>query len=112
MVMTEAGYLHPAQPPEAIREAAPRCNGLNAEILKRAGSPSEIAALASPVTGAGVFAARKEALFLRARALGAADTDEWARHAWDSGGDPVALRSEASLFARIRLPVFTALGIA
>ena len=112
MVMTEAGYVHPAQPPDSVRKAAPRCNALNTEILRRAGSPDEIAALASPVTGAGVFAARKEMLFLRARARGAADTDEWARHAWDSGGDPASLRAEAGLFARLRLPVFTALGIA
>jgi hypothetical protein len=114
LVLTEAGYLHPAQSPDLATEAAPRCEGLNAEILRRTGSPEDITALASPVTGAGVVAARKEMVFLRARSLGHADPDDWARYAWDTlgEGDPVALRSEAAAFARIRLPVFKALGIA
>jgi SAM-dependent methyltransferase len=114
MVLTEAGYLHPAQGRSSANDAAPRCDALNAEILRRAGSPDEITALASPVTGAGVVVARKEMIFLRARSLGHADPDDWARCAWDMlrEGDPVALRSEADAFARIRLPVFKALGIA
>lgn len=114
LVLTEAGYLHPTQSRDRALEAIPRCNALNEEILRRAGTANEIAALASPVTGAGVFAARKEMMFLRARAIGHERPDEWARFAWDTLGesDPVALRSEAGAFSRIRQPVFKALGIA
>jgi SAM-dependent methyltransferase len=114
LVLTEAGYLHPTQSRDRTREAVPRCDMLNAEILKRAGAPNEITALASPVTGAGVFAARKELMFLRALALGHARPDEWARFAWDAlgEGDPVTMRSEADAFSRVRLPVFQALGLA
>ncbi len=114
LALTEAGYLHPAQARAAIDDAAARCKALNAAILGRVGSPGEIAALASSVTGAGVFAARQEMLFLRARALGLSCGDEWARHAWDTAGqdNPASLRSDAAAFARIRLPVFEALGLA
>jgi hypothetical protein len=114
LVLTQAGYLHPAQTPDLTHEAVSRCKGLNAEILRRTGLPNEITALASPVTGAGVVTARKEMMFLRARTLGHAQPDDWARYAWDTcgEGDATALRSEAAAFARIRLPVFEALGIA
>ncbi len=114
LVLTEAGYLHPAQARAAIETAQPRCRGLNAAILDRAGTPGEISALACPVTGAGVTVARRELLFLRARATGSSSPDAWARHAWDTmgAGDPASLRSDASAFARIRLPLFESLGIA
>lgn len=114
LVLTEAGYLHPAQTSAAIEAAMPRCRGLNAAILDRAGSSREISALACPVTGAGLIAARQELLFLRAKAIGHASPEEWARHAWDTmgEGDPASLRSDASAFAHIRLPLFESLGIA
>ncbi len=113
LVLTEMGCLHPVQPQRAIDEAAPRCRALNARILERAVASDEIAALACPVTGAGVFAARQEMLFLRAIALGKTDEDEWARYALETlgQGDPAALRSDARAFARIRLPVLKALRI-
>ena len=53
-------------------------------------------------------------VFLHAISLGKGEPDDWARHAWESlgEGDPAALRSGARAFARIRLPVLKALGVA
>ncbi len=114
LVLTDAGCLHPTQPPADRALAARRCAGLNALILKRAATATEITALASPLLGAGVAVAREEMLFLRARLQGLQDHDEWARHAWESmgAGDPALLRSAARAFARIRLPVLRAVGVA
>ncbi len=114
LVLTEMGCLHPVQSQRAIDEAAPRCKALNARILERAVASGDISALACPVTGAGVFAARQEMLFLRALQMGRTAEDEWARYAWETmgEGDPAALRSDASAFARIRLPVLKALRVA
>jgi Predicted methyltransferase regulatory domain len=112
--LTEAGYLHPAQPSRKTGEAGSRCKALNARILERTESSGAIHVLASPVTGAGVEAARQEMLFLRALSLGLATEDEWAQHAFKTlcESDLAALRLDARAFARFRLPVFRALGIA
>ncbi len=114
LVLTDAGSLHPLQDRNAIEVAEPRCRALNALILERAESSADISALACPVTGAGVFAAREEMLFLRAKALGHASEDSWAQFAWEKMGesDPSTLRSAARAFARYRLPVLEALRIA
>ena len=114
LVLTDAGSLHPAQDRNAVEVAEPRCRALNALILERAESSADISALACPVTGAGVFAAREEMLFLRAKTLGHASEDAWAQYAWEKmgEGDPAVLRSAAQAFARFRLPVLEALRIA
>ncbi|MEO8204277.1 MAG: methyltransferase regulatory domain-containing protein, partial [Betaproteobacteria bacterium] len=114
LVLTDAGCLHPTQPPADRALAARRCAGLNALILKRAATATEITALASPLLGAGVAVAREEMLFLRARMQGLQDHDEWACHAWESmgAGDPAVLGSAARAFASIRLPVLQAVGVA
>ena len=114
LVLTGMGSLHPVQAREAIDEAAPRCKALNERILELASPAVRMRALASPVTGAGVFLAPQEMAFLRAIAKGLASEDEWARHAWESlgEGDPGVLRAEARAFARVRLPVLKALRVA
>ena len=114
LVLTDAGSLHPVQARNAIEVAESRCRTLNALILERAESSADISALACPVTGAGVFAAREEMLFLRAKALGHASEDSWAQFAWEKMGesDPSTLQSAARAFARFRLPVLEALRIA
>ena len=114
LVLTGMGSLHPVHSQSAIDETAPRCRALNDRILERALLSKDISALACPVTGAGIFVAHREMLFLRAIALGHREADDWARYAWESlsQGDPVALRSDARAFARVRLPVLKALRVA
>ncbi len=114
LILTEVGSVHPAQPKELIEEAALRCKALNKRILEKSEASGDISALACPVTGAGVFADRREMLFLRAISLGHKAEVEWARYAWEKlgAGDPDALRSDARAFARFRLPVLKALRVA
>ncbi len=130
VMLVGAGSLHPVQPSSAVEIAAPRCKALNALILERATRSDNVSALASPVTGAGVFAVRQEMLFLRALARGQMTPDLWAAHAWDclKANDErllqdgkalegeaehlTRLRSGAEAFARVRLPVLKALRVA
>ena len=123
LLLTRAGSLHPAQSALAIEAAAPRCKALNARFLEIAATTGKAPALASPVIGAGVYAERREMLFLRALARGKSAEEEWARHAWDclnpDAGPPAVadeglarLTADARAFARIRLPVLRALRVA
>lgn len=114
LVLTGMGSLHPVQSCSAIDAAAPRCKALNKHILERSLESADISALASPVTGAGIFLAREEMVFLHSISLGQEDPHDWARHAWESlgEGDPATLRSSARTFARMRLPVLQSLGVA
>ena len=114
LVLTGMGSLHPVQSRRAIDAAAPRCKALNKHILERSLESADISALASPVTGAGIFLAREEMVFLHSISLGHGGPDDWARHAWESlgEGDPAALRSGARAFGRMRLPVLQSLGVA
>jgi hypothetical protein len=52
------------------------------ELLKRATRSSEIAVLASSVTGSGIQIDRVHQLFLRARRDGEASPAGWAAYAW------------------------------
>ena len=114
LVLTGMGSLHPVQSRRAIDAAAPRCKALNKHILERSLESADSSALASPVTGAGIFLAREEMVFLHSISLGHGGPDDWARHAWESlgEGDPAALRSGARAFGRMRLPVLQSLGVA
>jgi SAM-dependent methyltransferase len=114
LVLTEVGSVHPAQPKGKIEEAASRCRSLNNRILERAETSGDIAALACPVTGAGVFADRREMLFLRAISKGVSSGNDWAKFAWEKmgAGDPASLRADAQAFAKFRLPVLKALRVA
>ncbi len=117
-MLVGAGSLHPTQPRAVIEAAAPRCEALNAQILERAALSDTASALASPVLGAGVFAARKEMLFLRALKRGLATPELWAQHAWDcldANGrreDLERLRADAKAFETVRLPALKALKVA
>jgi hypothetical protein len=117
LLLTSAGSLHPAQSPSAMAAAAPHCKALNARILERAALADHVSALASPVIGAGVYAARREMLFLRAIARGVASEEGWARHAGECLGTGTEeqlarLAADARAFARIRLPLLKALRVA
>lgn len=83
-VLIGSGRAHPAQAQADCLAAAPRCRALNAAIIERARFNGDIAALASPVIGAGVPVGRFEQMFLGARARGLAGPAAWAADAWDT----------------------------
>ncbi len=117
LMLTGIGSVHPAQAAAAIDAAAPRCKALNARILEGAALSDKVSALASPVIGAGVYADRREMLFLRAIALGITSEAGWARDAArclaaDSDEQLTQLTADARAFARIRLPLLQALRVA
>lgn len=116
LLLTSAGSLHPAQSIARIEAAAPRCKALNARILEIAVEGRAMPALASPVTGAGVYLERRELLFLHAIAVGKTGEDAWAKHAWEclkeiAPRDIAGLQRDAQAFARLRLPVLRALRV-
>lgn len=129
-MLVGAGSLHPAQPQPAIDAAARHCEALNDRILDRAALTDNVAALASPVLGAGVFAARQEMLFLRAIKRGIKTPELMAQHAWeclDANGQRLVVKdktlndprenlerllTDAKAFETVRLPVLKALKVA
>ncbi len=81
-LLVSTGHLQLAQSEEAAAAAAPRCQGLNAQLLDRALYTDEGTVLASPVTGSGVIVPHEQQLFLHARAQGQSTPAQWAAHAW------------------------------
>jgi hypothetical protein len=81
-VLVGAGRAHPAQSPEDIEIAKPRCQRLNAHLIERSRVSGDVTWLASPVTGGAVEATRFQQMFLAARARGLKKPEDWARDAW------------------------------
>ncbi len=130
IVLTGLGHVQPAQDEAATRAARPAVAALNAHLLERAVSSSDIGFLASPVIGAGVPVGRIQQLFLRCLAQGRRTPQEWAAAVWpilDSQGQrllkdgkPLATARDniaelthlAQVFASTRLPILEALLVA
>jgi hypothetical protein len=128
-VLVATGDVALVQSEEAAQTARPRTARLNAEIARRARDGSEIAALASPITGGGIACDLVERLFVDAFLEGARTAADCAEHAWRSltmlgwggEGDGDGSRSEADHRAELsrlahgfladRLPQLRALGI-
>lgn len=121
-LLISAGSLHPAQSAQSFEAAAPRCKTLNARILEIAAAGGSVTALASPVIGAGVYAERREMLFLHATSIGKTGEEALASHALEclnatagpagsAPPDAASLLRNARAFARVRLPVLKALGV-
>ena len=126
VVQAGAGHVSLAQP--IANATKKQCAALNRYICERSRSSSEIAFLASPVTGGGVAASRFEQLFLLSPSTGKRSADEHARFAWDvlkglnqrvvregkaletDDENLAEIRGRAELFLK-RLPVLEALGI-
>jgi hypothetical protein len=70
-VLVGASRAHPAQSPEDIEVAQPRCQRLNAHLIER-----------SRVSGDVTEATRFQQMFLAARARGLKKPEDWARDAW------------------------------
>ncbi|MEI9937186.1 MAG: class I SAM-dependent methyltransferase [Pseudomonadota bacterium] len=129
-LLVSTGHLHLAQSEAAAAAAAPRCQGLNAQLLDRALYTDEGTVLASPVTGSGVIVPHEQQLFLHARAQGQSTPAQWAAHAWsrysalgvrltqdgkvlETAQENLAyLTQTAQTFADQELVVLQALGIA
>jgi hypothetical protein len=81
-VLTGAGRAQPAQTPEDVEIAQPRCQRLNAHLIERSRVSGDVTWLASPLVGGGVEVGRFQQMFLAARARGLKKPDDWARDAW------------------------------
>jgi len=119
-----------AQEEAIAASATTKTRKLNRYLMQRAAASSDMAFLASPVTGGGVPVSRIEQLFLLAREEQAAAPAAWAGHAWrifasqgqslikdgkplEGEADNVAeLTRQAEVLATQRLPVLVSLGIA
>ena len=129
VVLSGAGYVSPAQDPEAAKVAQSKTSKLNAYLCKRARDGGEIAFLASPVIGGGIQVNRFPQLFLLARHGAKSQPAEWAKTAWDmiskqgqrlvKDGKTIEsaaenldeLTAQAKVFAERQLPILKALGI-
>ncbi|MEB3329205.1 MAG: class I SAM-dependent methyltransferase [Candidatus Sericytochromatia bacterium] len=129
LLLTGGGHLFPVQPVSAAAQA--RCQALNAHLLERALTQSDVSFLVSPVTGAGVMVPRIPQLFLNGTRAGrGADAQGLAAHAWEvlqrqgqrlvQEGKPLEaaeenlaeLARQAEAFLTRRLPTLQALAIA
>jgi hypothetical protein len=81
-VLIGAGRASPAQTPEAVEIAQPRCERLNTHLIERSRVSGDLSWLASPVIGGGVEVSRFQQMFLAARARGLKKPEDWARDAW------------------------------
>ena len=130
LVLIGAGTLLAMQDEEVARKAKKQTDALNARLMSLARSSSDIAYLASPVTGGGMTVHRFEQLFLLARSQGHKTPESWAQSVWnalnaqgqklikegkalESAEENLAeLTRQASDFAQHRLPILKALQIA
>ncbi len=128
LVLTGIGHAHPAQP--VTKQARERCAALNRYICERTRSSTDIAALASPVTGSGVTVERFHQLFLLALQDGKKTIADQAAFVWEvlsaqgqrlvKNGEAIPtaeqnlaeLTQHATQFAEVRLPLLKALGVA
>ena len=83
MILTGAGYVHPAQDEGNILLAKPHTDAINLELLSKARGNADILCLASPVTGGGIPVGRFQKLFLLALAQGKTQPADWADLVWE-----------------------------
>lgn len=82
LLLADKGALANAQDPAIVAARRPQTERLNQRLRRQARGGGEVAALASPVTGAGVAVNRFQQLFISAMAEGKQQPSEWAYHAW------------------------------
>lgn len=130
VVLSGAGVLLPVQDAAHTAQAQDATARLNALLMHKARSNSELGYLASPVTGGGIPVARFHQLFLLARSQGRPEPAAWAQYVWNllamqgqrllKEGHPIdspeanlaELRAQAETFAQQQLPILKVLGIA
>lgn len=128
-VLVGLGYIAVVQDDKTIAKAKPVVEKLNGLLIQKSRSRSEIAYLASPVTGGGVKVDRLEQLLLAFRAQGRKTPADWAAGVYEilaaqgqqlvKDGQTLTTAEEnlAELNVRAqalesRLPILRALGIA
>ena len=130
MVLSASSALMPVQDDAAIAAAKPSAERINAHLMMKARSDTELAYLSSPVTGGGIPVSRFHQLFLLARQTGRQQPQEWAQFAWDvlllqgqrlrkegvlletAEQNLAELLAQANNFAGKQLPILKALQIA
>ena len=129
IVLVGAGHLQPCLPAKDDSKRAKTTKTFNQAVIERAQDNSDLAYLASPITGGGISVGRFQQLFLRAIGAGKKHPDEWADAAWQvlmSHGQKILkdgkllesaeenlteLKLQAAIFAEKQLPVLRILGI-
>jgi SAM-dependent methyltransferase len=129
MLLTGAGHLASVQDEAAIPKARKHTDKLNNYLMLKARASSDIAYLASPVTGGGFTVQRFSQLFTLAINNGKKQPAEWAQFAWSilvAQGQRIMkdgrtletpeenlaeLTEQANAFATKQLPVLKALQI-
>jgi hypothetical protein len=130
MVLSGAGHVCPVQEDAVITGKVKKTSrALNTHLMNSARSSSDIAFLASPVTGGGITVGRFEQLFALAVTQGKKQPAEWAQAVWqilqvqgqklvkegqtlETDEQNIAeLTSQAEAFAEKMLPVLRALGV-
>lgn len=129
MVLAGFGHLKLAQDEAVIAKTKKKTDSLNAQLLNNARGSSDVAHLASPVSGGGYAVSRFQQLFLLAIAQGSNDATEWAQNAWqilaaqdqkllvdgkilETVEENLAeLTAQAQAFAEKQLPIVRALRI-
>lgn len=81
-VLVGTGALVPAQEDATITQVRKLTDKVNAHLMAKARSSSDISFLASPVTGGGVPVGRFSQLFAMAYAQGQKEPQQWAKAAW------------------------------
>jgi SAM-dependent methyltransferase len=127
LVLTGAGYVHPAREPS--RQGRARCAALNRYLCDRARSSADVSFLASAICASGILVSRFEQLFLLAAQNGRKFPKDQAQFAWDllaAQGERIIkdgktlevaeqnvdeLFKRATEFADKRLPVLKGLGV-
>ena len=129
-LLVGAGHVMPVRDPAEAARARVVSDRLNAHLLQKARGNGDVGCLASPLTGGGVPTDRVQQLFLLSLARGRTEAAEWAQEAWQvlaaqgqrllRDGKPIesseenlaAVTVQAQTFAKKRLPILQALGIA
>ena len=130
LVLLHKNCVSLVQSDDAIAQARPQADRLNRHLLEQALGRDDLQALASAVTGGGVFVRHLHQLFLLARLRGLSSPVQWTQFAWqayqaqqrvlvDETGE--ALLSEQENMAQIQqhalhfeqqiLPILQALGV-
>ena len=130
LILNSIGALASAQDRVSAAKAKGVTDKLNALIMNKSRSTSELSFLASPITGGGIIIGRFPQLFLLAIGKGKKTPQEWAQYVWDilaSQGQKILkdgkalalpqenleeLLSQANTFTEKQLPILKALQIA
>lgn len=129
LLLTGGGHLVHVQSEDAINRARKHTERLNAHLIQKARSHTELSYLASPVSGGGIMVNRFYQLFLLALSQSRKQPADWAQFAWqilsvqnqklvregvtlDSPEDNLAeLTRLAHTFASRHLPILKALQV-